>query len=80
MRFGVVPGPAANDNGRPLVMDDGVRLRSESGMLLVGRDTGSTTGDTTALGNVWLYGGALDLDGAANGRPFDLREPDTWMG
>lgn len=68
IRFGIVPGPGANDFGRSLVMDDGVRLRSESGMLLLGRDTGSTTGDTNPVGNVLLYGGLLDLDGANNDR------------
>ncbi|MCC6352941.1 MAG: hypothetical protein IT577_03590, partial [Verrucomicrobiae bacterium] len=68
VRFGVVAGSPANDGGRSLVMDDGVRLRSESGMLLAGRDTSSTNGDVTSGGSVWLYGGTLDLDGAADNR------------
>ncbi len=68
IRFGIVPGAGANENGRSLVMDDGVKLTSESGMILLGRDTGSPTGDTNPVGTVWLVGGTLDLDGTSNNR------------
>jgi len=77
VRLGLVRGETAilgnltnapSDLGRSLVMDDGVRLTSESGMLLVGRDTTSANGDVTPGGNVLIYNGVLDLDGAANNR------------
>ncbi len=69
IRLNLVRGDInANDNGRSLVLDDGAKLTSESGMLLVGRDTGSADGDTTPGGNVFLYNGTLDLDGTNNNR------------
>jgi len=77
IRFGLVRGDPfvvgtltnqPNDYGRSLLIDDGLTLRSESGMMLLGRDTGSATGDDSPNGNVWVYGGTIDLDGAANNR------------
>jgi autotransporter-associated beta strand protein len=71
IRLGIVsnaPGAAANDAGRSILLGDGTRLTSESGMLLVGRDTGSAAGDHSAGGNMFFYHGILDLDGAANNR------------
>jgi|GEM_PF-1461876 len=77
IRFGLVRGDPfvvgamtnqPNDWGRSLLIDDGLTLRSASGMLLFGRDTGSTNGDLSPNGNVFIYGGTVDLDGASNDR------------
>ncbi len=71
IRFGLasnLTGAAANDSGRSLLLDNGSRLTSESGMLLLGRDTGSDTGESRPGGSVFLYRGILDLDGTANDR------------
>ncbi|HPA21537.1 MAG TPA: hypothetical protein PLU30_27600, partial [Verrucomicrobiae bacterium] len=77
IRFGIVRGDTLiqgsltnnpDENGRSLLFNDGITLRSESGMLLMGRDTGSTNGDVTPGGTVWTYGGTIDLDGSANDR------------
>jgi len=57
-----------SDNGRSLMIDDGVKLTSESGMLLMGRDTTSANGDATPGGNVLIYNGTVDLDGTGNNR------------
>ncbi|HPA21528.1 MAG TPA: hypothetical protein PLU30_27555, partial [Verrucomicrobiae bacterium] len=77
IRFGIargnpiITGTLTNnpdDNGRSLLIDDGIKLTSESGMLLFGRDTGSASGDDSPNGNVLIYGGTIDLDGSANNR------------
>ncbi len=74
IRFGIVRGDPIgtvnpDDNGRALLIEDGITLASESGMLLVGRDTGSTNGgNESAQGSILVYGGSLDLDGTANNR------------
>ncbi len=69
IRLNVVQGDAgATDNGRTLMISDGVKLTSESGMLLAGRDTGSADGDATPGGNVFIRNGILDLDGTNNNR------------
>ncbi|HPA21530.1 MAG TPA: hypothetical protein PLU30_27565, partial [Verrucomicrobiae bacterium] len=77
IRFGLVRGDPIitgsltnnpDDNGRSLLINDGVTLRSDSGMLLFGRDTGSTNGDLSPNGTAYIYGGTVDLDGSANNR------------
>jgi len=77
IRLGIVQGSPLilgtttnnpTDISRSLLIDDGVRLTSESGMLLFGRDTTSTNGDVTSGGNVLIYNGIVDLDGTGNNR------------
>ncbi|HPA21587.1 MAG TPA: hypothetical protein PLU30_27860, partial [Verrucomicrobiae bacterium] len=77
IRFGLVRGDTLiqgsltnnpDDNGRSLLIGDGIKVTSDSGMLLIGRDTGSTNGDLSPAGTAYTYGGTLDLDGTSNNR------------
>ncbi len=71
LRIGIATnftGATANEMGRTILLDRGRRLTLESGMLLVGRDTQSATGDDNPGGAIYLWRGILDLDGANNDR------------
>jgi autotransporter-associated beta strand protein len=61
-------GGGQSDAGSTLLISEGGRLTSESGMLLAGRDTGSSDGAGWTAVSSWITRGILDLDGAAGNR------------